>query len=121
MTNLPAKVPVIPDPAVTQTTLSPGVPPPNVNVHLLSHNGAQNKDPVYEYIKRQMTINQLGLNDMVVLQPSDINPVLMRRYEVVGSESETDLSENEYVSAARWRRQRRRYRNGRVPLRKYRR
>lgn len=90
---------------------------PNVNVHLLSNNNSYAHDPVYEYIKRQMTINQLGLNELVVLQPPDINPVLRRRYDIVGSETDTD-TDSESSSGTRMRQN---IRNKRVPLRKYRR
>lgn len=108
-------VPIVPP---TQPLQSP----PNVNVHLLSNNNSRQNDPVYEYIKRQMTINQLGLNDLVVLQPPDVNPVLRRRYDIVGSETDTETdSDSPRESRTRDSRSRHNNRNRRVPLRKYRR
>lgn len=122
-----------PPPPLANTNTAPVAP--NVNVNLLSNNNnTPPTNPVHDYIQRQLTINRLGLGDMVVLQPPDINPVLMRRYAMSirspdtssssSSESETSAtssSESDHASSRLTKSATsRRRRLNRKPLRKYR-
>jgi hypothetical protein len=56
------------------------VPNSGVTLNLMSNNSVANTDPVAQYLYRQLTIDNLGLDNMIVLRPPDINPVLLRRY-----------------------------------------
>lgn len=91
-----------------------------VEVNIMSNNNNLRGNPVTDYMLRQMTINRLGLDDMVVLHPTDINPVLMRRYAMPAypTDYEDDMYDN-HEPRAQTRKPRTAPR-GRKPLRKFR-
>lgn len=52
----------------------------DVNVSLLSNNTMLRTDPVLEYMKRQLTIDRLGLGDMAIMRP--LEPRLLDSYSL---------------------------------------
>lgn len=54
----------------------------DVNTTMFSNNnvGGRSRDYLRDFQERQLTIDALGLSNLVVLDPTDINPILLRRY-----------------------------------------
>lgn len=92
-----------------------------VEVNIMSNNNNLRTNPVADYMLRQMTINRLGLDDMVILHPTDINPILMRRYAMPAypASYEDDMYDDQEPRAPSQKR-RAAARRGRRPLRKFR-